>query len=59
MFPKKLEPTARAIKQVGRESKDTNYQLGIRNVAHALADDLCTGSERLHFLLACGVSFDR
>lgn len=59
MIPKKLVDVARAIDRARRESHDPQYLLGIRYVAHAIADDQCTGSERLHFLLACGVDFAR
>jgi hypothetical protein len=59
MISKKLVDVARAIDRARRESKDPQFSLGIRYVAHAIADDQCTGQERLHFLLACGVDFTR
>ncbi|HEY6019091.1 MAG TPA: hypothetical protein VIY48_04100 [Candidatus Paceibacterota bacterium] len=59
MINAKQAKLARAIDRARRESNDPNYQLGVRHVAHAIADDTCTGEERLHFLLACGVDFNR
>lgn len=57
MISRKQVDLARAIDRARRASHDPQYLLGVYHVAHALADDMCTGQERLHFLLACGVPF--
>jgi hypothetical protein len=57
MLSKKLVDLGRSIDRARRSNPDPGFQLGIRHVAHALADDLCTAVERYHFLLICGVEF--
>lgn len=58
MLSRKLVDLARSIdKARWRNLNDHQYQLGIAYAAHAIADDNCTGQERYHFLLACGVPF--
>jgi hypothetical protein len=57
MLNKKLLDLARAIKNAGRSLPTGIPQQSITHVAHSLADEMCTGQERLHFLLACGVPF--
>lgn len=57
MLSKREIDLARSIDRARRTSKDPMYLLGVHTVAHALADDVCTGQTRLHFLLACGVPF--
>lgn len=59
MLSKKLQDFARSIQIAGyRVGNDAQAKRGIAYVAHAIADDHCTGQERHHFLLACGVPFD-
>ena len=57
MINRKQVDIARAIDRARRSHTDPIKLLGVYTVAHALADDLCTSQERLHFLLACGVPF--
>jgi len=59
MLSKRLQTLARSIDRARwKRRDDERYQLGISYVAHAIADDSCTGEERHHFLLASGTPFD-
>lgn len=57
MLSKKHADIARAIDKARRAGNNADFQLGIAYAAHAIADDLCSASERYHFLLVCGVPF--
>lgn len=58
MLSKRLQDLARAIERARyKRPNDPAYQTGIAYAAHAIADDSCTGAERHHFLLMCGVPF--
>lgn len=57
MISKKMIDLGRAIDRARRANPESGYQTGVRHVAHALADDLCTAQEKYHFLLVCGVPF--
>lgn len=51
MLNKKQLQIARAIDMVRRDSIAPGYQQAITAVAHAIANEICTGGERLHFLI--------
>ena len=57
MLSKKLLDLARAIKNAGRSLPTGIPQQAVTYMAHSIADEFCTGQDRLHFLLACGVPF--
>ncbi len=58
MLSKKLQDYVRSILLAGYRAQNADQKKGVAFVAHALADDHCTGQERYHFLLACGVPFE-
>lgn len=57
MLSRKLQDLAHTIQKAGRHLPSYIPQQAIHHIAHSIADDLCTGQDRLHFLLACGVPF--
>ncbi len=57
MLSRRLADLARSIQKAGRTLPAYIPQQAIAILAHSIADDVCTGQDRLHFLLACGVPF--
>lgn len=52
---KRQREIASIVYNVRQDSIEPGYQHAIRCVAHAFANEICTGNQRPAFLMACGV----
>ena len=59
MLKKPLIEIARSITLASMAGRDPAFLMGIRYAAHQIADDHCTAGEKFHFLLLCGVEFNK